>query len=106
MKIIWQIDPEDVEKVRSFFDQHQDSPFVKKRIRTNLRDDKPPVSEADFWCVMVACLLTTQQRSGPDTPVTRFILTKPFPLGFDVCCQQSHATEHPQLQGSTQQRGL
>jgi len=89
MKILWQIDPEDVPKVLEFFDRHQDTVFVRKRRETNLRDHKPPVTKPDFWRVMVGCLLTTQQRSGPDTAVSRFLLTKPFPLGYSLCCQQS-----------------
>jgi hypothetical protein len=60
MKIIWQIDPDDIAKVKVFFDQHRDTPFVKKRIETNLRDDKPPITKPMFWERMVGCLLTTQ----------------------------------------------
>jgi hypothetical protein len=37
---------------------------------------------------MVSCLLTTQQRSGPKSPVTRFALTEPFPLAYDLCRQR------------------
>jgi hypothetical protein len=88
MKIIWQIDPEDVEKVRNLFEQQQNTPFVKMRIRRNLAKDKLPITVDEFWCVMVGCLLTTQQRSGPETPVSRFLLTKPFPLNLDLCRQQ------------------
>jgi hypothetical protein len=39
----------------------------------------------DFWKQMVACLLTTQQRSGPTSAVTRFIRTAPFPLAYRTC---------------------
>ena len=31
---------------------------------------------------MVSCLLTSQQKSGPQSPVTRFIRTRPFPLSL------------------------
>jgi len=88
MNIHWQINPEDITKVRSFLDQHRDTPFVKMRIARNLRDEKPPVTKADFWRVMVGCLITTQQRSGPDTPVSQFLLAEPFPLTFEICAQQ------------------
>ena len=66
MRIVWHVDPEDVEKVRAFYEQHRRTPFVKKRIRDNLRDDKPPIAKEVFWERMVGCLLTTQQRSGPE----------------------------------------
>jgi Segregation and condensation complex subunit ScpB len=39
----------------------------------------------DFWQQMVACPLTTQQRSGPTSAVTRFIRTLPFPLAYKTC---------------------
>jgi hypothetical protein len=85
MKINWQIDPEDIAKVKTFFDLHRDNAFVKMRIATNLKDDKPPVTKELFWEVMIACLLTTQQRSGPGSAVTRFISTTPFLLQHKLC---------------------
>ena len=37
------------------------------------------------WEAMIACLVTTQQRSGPNSAVTKFICTKPFPLNYPIC---------------------
>jgi hypothetical protein len=85
MKIIWQIDPEDIANVKVFFAQHRDNAFVRMRIATNLKDEKLPVTKEAFWEVMISCLLTTQQRSGPGSSVTRFISTSPFPLRHEVC---------------------
>ena len=93
MKIIWQIDPGDIAKVKAFFDQYQDTPFVEKRKRTNLADDKPPITKPVFWNRMVGCLLTTQQRSGPNTAVTRFLLKQPFPLEYGACVSQDNLAE-------------
>jgi hypothetical protein len=88
MKIIWQIDPEDVVKVKAFYTQHQDSPFVQERIKRNLRADKPSATKCQFWEHLIGCLLTSQQRSGPDAPVSRFLSVSPFPLGYDICVAQ------------------
>jgi hypothetical protein len=85
MKHAWVIEPADVEKLKAFVALHKDSLFVKQRIDRNLRDDTPPVRKEDIWQQMVACLLTTQQRSGPTSAVTRFIRTAPFPLAYEVC---------------------
>jgi hypothetical protein len=85
MRIVWQVEPDDIARVRGFFGLHRDNPFVKLRVATNLADDKPPVTKELFWEVMIACLLTTQHRSGPGTPVTRFISTRPFPLRYELC---------------------
>jgi len=51
------------------------------------------VTKDIFWEAMISCLLTTQQRSGPDSAVTRFICTNPFPLNFLLCSSQSNFKE-------------
>lgn len=38
----------------------------------------------------MSCLLTTQQRSGPESAVTRFNKTNPFPLSYATCCDQKN----------------
>jgi hypothetical protein len=38
MKHTWVIEPDDIEKVKVFFDKHRGSPFVRRRIERNLRD--------------------------------------------------------------------
>jgi hypothetical protein len=88
VKIIWQIDAADIARVKEFFDLRRDSLFVKKRIATNLKDDKPPVTKELLWEVMIACMLTTQQRSGPGSHVTRFIATNPCLLRHELCREQ------------------
>ncbi len=85
MKIEWIIETADVAKVNSFFLQHKDRAFVQKRIATNLRRQEHAVTIGRFWQAMVSCLLTTQQRSGPASAVTRFIMTRPFPLAYGNC---------------------
>lgn len=96
MRIIWQVDAEDVAKAKAFVEQQQDNPLVTNRIASNLRENKPPVSKEDFWYVMVGCLLTTQQRSGPKSSVARFLKVRPFPLKYSVCLQ------HDDIAGYTQ----
>jgi hypothetical protein len=90
MKLIWQIDPQDVEKVQTFLDLHWNDPFVQGRIGRNLAEMKPKVSKAEFWKHMMSCLLTTQQRSGPSSAVSRFLNTKPFPLDYELCLPQDN----------------
>jgi hypothetical protein len=88
MKLIWQIEAEDIQKVVSFLAQHGDNAFVRMRIAGNLKENKPPVTRGGFWELMIGCLLTTQQRSGPASPVKRFISTAPFLLRHDICRSQ------------------
>ena len=88
MKIKWQISYTDIKKARTFYNEHKNNTFVQMRNSLNLRKLKRRITKADFWRVMVGCLLTTQQRSGPDSPVSRFLLTKPFPLDYETCCRR------------------
>jgi N-glycosylase/DNA lyase len=89
MRHTWVIEVGDIEKVKELLDQQRASLFVRRRVERNLRDEKPLPSKDKIWHQMVACLLTTQQRSGPRSAVTRLILTKPFPLAYGTCCRET-----------------
>lgn len=84
MKIEWVIESQEIDRVTAFVAEHRANPFVQNRIKRNLRSKKPPVSKAEVWETHIGCLLTTQQRSGPKSAVSRF-MSKPFPLSYDVC---------------------
>lgn len=85
MKLSLQIERKDIKKVQTFLASHQDNAFVKHRVAKNLSTARPRITKRAFWGRMVACLLTTQQRSGPKSAVTRFITTRPFPLRHSLC---------------------
>lgn len=93
MRIIWQFDDEDIENVNAFFDQHKDNHFVRNRIARNLSEIKPPLSKDDVWYRMLCCLLSTQQRSGPHSTVSRFLQTKPCPLGYSISSDRDDLAE-------------
>lgn len=85
MKILWQIEDSDIQKVKSFYDEQRSNPFVLNRIERNVKKVLPAFSKELFWEAMISCLITTQQRSGPNSSVTKFICTKPFPLNYSKC---------------------
>ena len=85
MKLLWQIEGSDIQKVKSFFEAHKTNAFVLNRIERNVKKAIPHFSEEIFWEAMISCLITTQQRSGPNSSVTKFICTKPFPLNYSKC---------------------
>ena len=89
MNILWEIGDDDVAKVKAFFARHCDSPFVMNRIARNVKKSAPKATKDLFWQAMVSCLLTTQQRSGPKSAVSRFICTDPFPLNYKISSSQS-----------------
>jgi len=93
MKLLWQVEDIDIQKVTSLYDKQKNNAFVQNRIERNIRNNLPPFSNELFWEAMISCLITTQQRSGPESAVTRFICTNPFLLNFPLCCSQSNLSE-------------
>jgi thermostable 8-oxoguanine DNA glycosylase len=85
MKLLWQIEESDIHKVKSFYEAQKNSAFVLNRIERNVKKALPSFSNELFWEAMISCLITTQQRSGPNSSVTKFICTKPFPLNYSKC---------------------
>ncbi len=85
MQIVWQIEDNDIQKVKSFYEIQKNKAFVINRIKRNVNKVLPPFSKELFWEAMISCLITTQQRSGPNSPVTKFICTAPFPLNYSKC---------------------
>jgi hypothetical protein len=83
MKLIWEISESDIATVKRLF-ASQDNPFVQARIKRNVMRQGITINRETIWEEIVMCLLTTQQRSGPDTPVTKFLNTDPLPVRYEV----------------------
>jgi len=90
MKFQWIITDEDTELLNNFVNKHKENKFVKSRIKRNLSDNIPDFSKEEFWKRMVACLLTTRQRSGPNSKISKFLVTNPFPLNYNFCKESNN----------------
>ena len=88
MKLTWVIEDSDVAAVKAFYREHENSEFIVHRRETNIEGDPPKFSRSDFWKAMVSCLLTTQQRAGPNSAVSRFSSARTFPLNLKRCREQ------------------
>lgn len=97
MEITWSVQRRDVDAVRRLIRLTKTTTFVRERVRRNVAGNGHRFSREAFWRVMIGCLMTTQQRSGPDSPVARFLQTKPFPLTLSLCTNSS-------VRGAVQQR--
>lgn len=93
MKLRFEIASEEVAAVRQFYETWRMSPLVAARQRRNVEGDRKLLTEASAWDTLVACLLTTQQRSGPNAPITNFIRRRPFPLGLALARQQASVAD-------------
>lgn len=93
MKINWKIEDRDIRNVEQLLQKMADDPFVTKRRRTNVKSPPTHVSKNEFWRAMIACLLTTQQRSGPNSATYRFRKITPYPLDLEECQRQEDIAE-------------
>jgi len=84
MRVSWEVTAEDVAKIRAFLVSREDDPLVRSRVARNLAPSKPEMARSTVWYRIIACLLSTQQRSGPTSATTRFLRQRPFPFGYDV----------------------
>jgi hypothetical protein len=90
MKIIWKIENSDIKKVKAVYKTQKSNSLVLSRMERNVNKPSRTFSKGIFWRKTLSCLLTTQQRSGPESAVMRFASTKPFPLSYRRCAESHH----------------
>jgi len=88
MQIEWIVNSNDIRKIKNFIDQLKSNPFVQDREKRNLRGNGFKITKENVWRVLVGCLLTTQQRSGPESNVSRLLQTNPFLLSYETCLSE------------------
>lgn len=93
MKLLWQIEDSDIQQIKRFYNSYKNNAFVLKRIERNIENTIPEFSKEYYWEAIIACLITTQQRSGPNSLVTKFICTAPFPLNYSKCKRADNLRE-------------
>ena len=84
-RIVWEIEESQVNLVKDFYQQYENNIFVATRERRNVQKQGLDLSKEFLWKNLIACLLTTQQKSGPESRVAQFIRTDPFPLSLKYC---------------------
>lgn len=87
MKLSWTVTEADALKLRRVVDQHKKSDLVRERFKRNIRRHQLPLTRTSFWHSLILCLLTTQQRSGPESSVYRLLNQRPFPLRYRACLE-------------------
>lgn len=87
MRLDLNLEVGDLEKLGSFVASQQGRVVVRQREIRNVSGELPPNSRDDMWRTMVMCLLTSQQRSGPGSFITSFLLSDPFPISLENCLE-------------------
>lgn len=85
MKHQWIVEKDDIRTIRQLYENQASNPFVKNRIKRNINGHYDTITRDSIWKQIVMCLLTTQQRSGPDSPISQFSRITPFPLDYVNC---------------------
>lgn len=88
MELVWNISRSDIERLRSFVAAAKSDALVRSRIARNLSTKKAQIAKPAFWHALVGSLVTTQQKSGPESAVARFLRERPFPLSYAACCSR------------------
>lgn len=88
MRLLWQFDHSDIQAVQDIIEQQKDRAIVRERIRRNVSDPVPKVNNESVWQSLIMCSLTSQQRSGPNSSVSRFLLQDPSPISIEACRSQ------------------
>jgi hypothetical protein len=85
MKFEWHIEPSDIQAVKDIVARQQHRTFVINRMKRNVDGVLPEIDQSKIWQTQMMCLLTSRQRSGPNSAVSRILREKPFRLSLQAC---------------------
>jgi len=94
MELIFKISQSEREEVKEFYNSMQSNQFVQRRIEKNIKNSLTSVSNELFWESLVSALLTTQQRSGPNSAISIFLQENPFPLSLSEIGKQTNIKQY------------
>ncbi len=81
MKVTIEIEENDIQAIKKIIQDESNNDFVKDRINII---NKPKTSSEDFWHAIITGLLSSQQKSGPDSPVSKILHKKPFEFSLSI----------------------
>ncbi len=81
----WEFTSAEIDAVRGIVAERCSEPFVASRREGNVAPAETTVSESRFWNAHLASLLTSRQRSGPDSRVFRFLQDERETLCLERC---------------------
>jgi hypothetical protein len=92
MRIHFEITDHDVHEARAFYQLWEHSRLVRDRYRRNVLGQHPALDQEQIWWALTLGLLTTQQRSDADAPVSRVLNSDPYLLAL-ADCQEAPSCE-------------
>lgn len=85
MRAAWDITEEDLHRWAEFVKCNENKPLPRKRYLRNVKRVDIDLSQRAIWKAIVGCQVTTQQRSGPDSNVSKFLDSDSSVLDPSAC---------------------
>jgi hypothetical protein len=79
LNINWNISQDDISKVKKVIADNKNA-FLRARQLRNVEKQNIVIDKDKIIKTMIMCLLTSQQRSGPNSTVGQFLRLNPFPV--------------------------
>lgn len=103
MNIIWNISQSDIDKVKKVIADNENA-FVQARQSRNIDKRNIIIDKEMVVKTMIMCLVTSQQRSGPNSMVGQFLRLDPFPVTIEKLTATNNVENF--TKGILQQNGL
>jgi hypothetical protein len=84
-QVNWEFSETEISNVRRIIDEQENNPFVQKRRDQNVVEAEVSITADHFWNAHLAALLTSQQRSGPESHVSQFLKEEIQSVSLDQC---------------------
>ena len=103
MNINWNISQTDIEKVKNLISDNENAFLQSRRLR-NVEKQNIVIDKDMVIKTMIMCLLTSQQRSGPNSTVGQFLRFDPFPITFEELTKTKNVEDF--IKNTLKQSGL
>lgn len=85
MQIQLIVDRADIDKISEIIRIQEKNQWFIETFDVNVKNLSIDSSKDDFWKTIVGCLLSTQQNSSPNAPISKFLDQEPFSLCLEEC---------------------
>lgn len=93
-QVNWEFSEAEISNVRGIVDEQENNPFVQKRRNHNVVENEVSITTDQFWNAHLAALLTSQQRSGPESHVSQFLKEEIHTVSLDQCRDVKRISEY------------
>lgn len=103
MNIIWEISQTDIKNVKKVIADNENAFLHTRRLR-NVEKQNIVIDKDQIVKTIIMCLLTSQQRSGPNSAVGQFLRLDPFPITIEILTTSKNIEEF--IKSTLQQNGI